>query len=71
MQEVKLYAIIFIGLFLFFAIGFSLGALVSCKIEGEAEQNKADKIYCFQCEIEMPTKVKGGVLCCSNCGLTH
>ena len=30
------------------------------------------KLYCFECEIEMPTKVDNkSVLRCGNCGLKH
>ena len=30
-----------------------------------------DTLYCFQCEIEMPTKFKNGLFYCKNCGLLH
>ncbi|MFE3848938.1 hypothetical protein ACFX5D_13280 [Flavobacterium sp. LB3P45] len=48
------------------------------KIENEidndrycAEYSKTEKLYCFDCEIEMPVKVKKGRAFCSNCGLIH
>lgn len=32
---------------------------------------KTPDMYCFDCEIEMPTKIVDGELCCKNCGLRH
>ena len=31
----------------------------------------SQKLQCFNCEIEMPTKIIEGHLCCSNCGMMH
>jgi hypothetical protein len=36
-----------------------------------AEFSKPEKLYCFDCEIEMPVRVKNGRAFCSNCGLIH
>jgi hypothetical protein len=36
-----------------------------------AEYRDSEKLYCFDCEIEMPVKVKNGRMYCSNCGLPH
>ncbi|MFV8392771.1 hypothetical protein [Flavobacterium sp. LB2P6] len=36
-----------------------------------AEYSKSEKLYCFECEIEMPVRVKNGRAFCSNCGLIH
>jgi len=29
------------------------------------------RLYCFDCEIEMPVVTKNGYYYCSNCGLRH
>lgn len=34
------------------------------------EQN-TERLHCFDCEIEMPVKVKNGRAFCTNCGLPH
>ena len=59
-------------------------ALVNREAEGKILQEYADQqlilsgvsqqseLYCFECEIEMPTKVDNkSVLRCGNCGLKH
>jgi hypothetical protein len=34
-------------------------------------KSDAERLHCFDCEIEMPVKVKNGRMYCSNCGLPH
>lgn len=34
-------------------------------------ESNTERLYCFDCEIEMPVKVKKGRMYCSNCGLPH
>lgn len=36
-----------------------------------AEYSKPEKLYCFQCEMEMSVKQIEGQLHCGNCGLRH
>jgi hypothetical protein len=39
--------------------------------EEQEETNINDKLHCFQCEIEMPVRIKNNKAYCSNCGLYH
>lgn len=31
----------------------------------------SEMLHCFNCEYEMPVKIKKGIKFCSNCGLRH
>ena len=54
-----------------FLIGFFVG-LSNALDMVEFEENEDDRrLYCFQCEIEMPVKEKDGRFYCSSCGLYH
>ena len=55
-----------------------LDAMEQAYIKGKNEQltltdvSQQRELYCFECEIEMPTKVDNkSVLRCGNCGLKH
>jgi len=53
--------------------GFCFGLVTGLNASDYAneETNINDKLYCFQCEIEMPVRIKYGNAYCSNCGLHH
>jgi late competence protein required for DNA uptake (superfamily II DNA/RNA helicase) len=61
-------AIILIGV-------FNLGKLMGNPSVKKKKTTKTiasnEKIYCFQCEIEMPAKEKDGRFYCTNCKLYH
>lgn len=61
-----------------FILGFALCLLMwnnwpskSKKDKSNFEESDTEKLHCFDCEIEMPVKVKNGRTFCSNCGLPH
>ncbi|WP_291122744.1 hypothetical protein [Flavobacterium sp. UBA6046] len=37
----------------------------------DAEHQRENDLYCFECEIEIPVKEKDGRLYCTNCKLYH
>lgn len=53
-----------------FLIGFFVG-IGSALDMMDADIQRENDLYCFQCEIEMPVKEIDGVLSCENCGLVH
>lgn len=53
-----------------FAVGYLIGLSEGLAFVDNEEENN-NEAYCFECEIEMPVKVKNGNLYCSNCGLHH
>ena len=65
------YLLIFILLIIFAALCFVIGLLYGIALTVESIEDESDNIYCFECEIETPVKVKNGGMYCSNCGLHH
>lgn len=66
-------SLIVIAVISLMGISFLRGLYVGFR-RGLADNKKKQSLqkkYCFQCEIEMPTKEKNGSLYCSNCGLRH
>lgn len=53
-----------------FFIGFFVGVGSALDMM-DADIQRENDLYCFQCEIEMPVKEKDGRFYCSNCGLYH
>jgi hypothetical protein len=53
-----------------FFIGFFVGVGSALDMM-DADIQRENDLYCFQCEIEMPVKEIDGVLSCENCGLLH
>lgn len=73
MNSVLIYLFAFIALFISFGIGIFAGlylAFEATQVDEDDEEQFPD-VYCFQCEMEMPTKVRKGKFCCGNCGLKH
>lgn len=72
MDDFLIWILLFVGLFGSYAVGFIMGFFYGYKESEEFEElDDAEFLYCFQCEIEMPTKSKKGTHRCANCGLKH
>lgn len=61
-----------------YSLGMLFGFLIGYGLRGVKKKEKSNfkrvfvkRLYCFDCEIEMPVKVKNGRAFCSNCGLPH
>jgi ribosomal protein L37AE/L43A len=57
-----------------FLAGFFLGNRTQRKKKKRKShfvESDAERLHCFDCEIEMPVKEKNGRMYCSNCGLPH
>ena len=63
-----------------FVIGLASCLLIWINVPSKTKNKKrkshfvksdAERLHCFDCEIEMPVKVKNGRMYCSNCGLPH
>ena len=54
-----------------FGVGFYLGKKYERCDKPKINKKPPLWLHCFECEIEMPVKVKNGQLYCSNCGLKH
>jgi len=53
-----------------FMIGYFMGFRdASNMMEDKPEDER--RLYCFQCEIDMPVEEQNGDFYCSNCGLYH
>lgn len=67
------YLLITILVILFAVVCFVTGLAygISLAVVSIENENANDNVYCFECEIEMPVKVKNGGMYCSNCGLHH
>ncbi|QSW90726.1 hypothetical protein J0383_07920 [Flavobacterium endoglycinae] len=66
MEEIAIFsAVVFL---IFVCIGFGYVKGYSAAI---AKDSDLPDQYCFQCEFEMPVKVKNGNVRCSNCGMRH
>jgi len=52
-----------------FLIGFFVGLANALDMVENVEDG--ERLYCFECEIDMPVKEKNGSFYCSNCGLYH
>lgn len=53
-----------------FIIGYFIGLSDALDmIEDKPEDER--RLYCFQCEIDMPVEEQNGDFYCSNCGLYH
>mgnify|MGYP003607908509 CR=1 FL=1 len=67
------YLLILILVIIFAALCFVIGLLygIALNVESIENENANDNVYCFECEIEMPVKLKNGGMYCSNCGLHH
>lgn len=50
-------------------IGYFVGLSNALNMVEDIEN--AERLYCFECEIDMPVKEKNGEFFCSNCGLYH
>lgn len=73
MDKSLIFLLVFLSLFFAFGIGFFIGlffGIMEVSDDEDGEENLGD-LYCFQCEMEMSTKVKNGNLHCGNCGLKH
>lgn len=53
-----------------FFIGFFVGVGSALDMM-DADYQRENDLYCFECEVEMPVKEKDGRFYCSNCGLYH
>jgi hypothetical protein len=57
-----------------FLAGFFLGTKTyrkKKKLKSHFTKSNTERLYCFDCEIEMPVKVKNDRMYCTNCGLPH
>lgn len=54
-----------------FFVGVWTGISSALDMSENESENESEDLYCFDCEIEMPVKVKNGRMYCSNCGLPH
>ncbi|MFV8351587.1 hypothetical protein [Flavobacterium sp. XS2P14] len=72
-MKLTLLAYYSMGMLFGFLIGYGLGGIKKEKKEKNSNIDKLDakRLHCFDCEIEMPVKVKNGRAFCSNCGLPH
>lgn len=50
-------------------IGFFVG--LANALDMVEDIDDGERLYCFECEIEMPVKEKNGSFYCTNCGLYH
>lgn len=77
MEVIAINILIGIGLIVLVSIGFITGYFVGISSvldvldSDHVLENANDTLYCFECEIEMPVKVKKGRMYCTNCGLPH
>lgn len=73
MKPILIYLPVFLALFISFGIGILTGLCFAFEAteEDDQEEEKFPDLYCFQCEMEMSTKVKNGNPHCGNCGLKH
>jgi hypothetical protein len=53
-----------------FLIGLFIGIGGALDI-ADAEHQRENDLFCFECEIEMPAKEKDGKFYCTNCNLYH
>ena len=53
-----------------FLIGLFVG-IGSVLDVADAEHQRENDLFCFECEIEMPVKEKDGRVYCTNCKLYH
>ena len=75
MDDFLIWILLFVGLFGSYAVAAIMGFFYGYRESEEFEESNnfepAPDLHCFQCEIEMPTKSKNGILRCANCGLCH
>lgn len=53
------------------AFVFCWGYICGAIFEYPKINSNTERLYCFECEIDMPVKEKNGEVYCSNCGLYH
>lgn len=69
-ENVLIVAVALMVLGSVFFIGFFVGVGSALDMM-DADNQRENDLYCFECEIEMPVKEKDGQFYCSNCGLYH
>ena len=63
--------VIVFGVLMLIIVAFFVGVWTGISSALDMSENESEDLYCFDCEIEMPVKVKNGRMYCSNCGLLH
>ena len=70
MTNLELILIVILAIIVGFCFGLYTGLNASDYEENE-NTNIREDLYCFQCEIEMPVRIKNNNAYCKNCGLHH
>ena len=70
MTNLELILIVILAIIVGFCFGLYTGLNASDYEENE-NTNIREALYCFQCEIEMPVRIKNNNAYCKNCGLHH
>lgn len=68
MNVIAIFFIVMFIMFLCYIFGYIMGLT---RRKTKKKNKLVQMLYCFECEIEMPTKEKHGRLACAQCGLYH
>ena len=70
MTNLELILIVILAIIVGFCFGLYTG-LNASEYDEDDNINIREDLYCFQCEIEMPVRIKNNNAYCENCGLHH